>query len=92
MTVVRYISVVAVFARFFGGSVGDPAEIARAASEAAVHLKRYSFSTCWEERRRHPGDDLNGRCQQIEVSLSEMLIFRIAVPRGRRRDDPGHSA
>jgi len=71
------------FARFFGGSVGDPAEIARAASEAAVHLERY-FLDLLEERRRQPGDDLmslllqgqaDGQLTPEEVSSQCILLL-----------------
>ena len=71
------------YARFFGGSVGDPAEIARAASEAAVHLERY-FLDLLEERRRQPGDDLmslllqgqaDGQLTPEEVSSQCILLL-----------------
>ena len=71
------------YARFFGGSVGDPAEIARAASEAAVHLERY-FLDLLEERRRQPGDDLmslllqgqaDGQLTPEEVSSQCVLLL-----------------
>jgi cytochrome P450 PksS len=71
------------FARFFGGSVGDPAEIARAANEAAVHLERY-FLDLLEERRRRPGDDLmslllqgqaDGQLTPEEVSSQCILLL-----------------
>jgi cytochrome P450 PksS len=44
-------------ARFFGGTVGDPEQAARAANEANVQEERY-FLGLLEERRRRPGDDL----------------------------------
>lgn len=44
-------------ATFFGGTVGDPAESARAANAAALNLEGY-FRALLAERRRHPGDDL----------------------------------
>jgi cytochrome P450 PksS len=71
------------FARFFGGSVGDPEEIARAANEAAVHLERY-FLDLLEDRRRQPGDDLmslflqgqaDGRMTPEEVSSQCILLL-----------------
>jgi pimeloyl-[acyl-carrier protein] synthase len=71
------------FARFFGGSVGDPTEIARAANGAAVHLERY-FLDLLEERRRQPGDDLmslllqgqaDGQLTPEEVSSQCILLL-----------------
>jgi cytochrome P450 len=44
-------------ATFFGGTLGDPAEGARAANAAALNLEGY-FRALLAERRRHPGDDL----------------------------------
>jgi cytochrome P450 PksS len=44
-------------ARFFGGTVGDPEQAARAANEAHVQQERY-FRNLLEERRRQPGGDL----------------------------------
>src|SRR5262249_28401325 len=44
-------------ARFFGGAVGGPPEVAPAANEARVHRERY-FRGLLEERRRRPGRDL----------------------------------
>src|SRR5262245_4214497 len=44
-------------ATFFGGTLGDPVEGARAANAAALNLEGY-FRALLAERRRHPGDDL----------------------------------
>lgn len=44
-------------ARFFGGSVKDPAADALAANAAAVALERY-FLQLYEARKARPGDDL----------------------------------
>jgi cytochrome P450 PksS len=70
-------------ARFFGGAVGDPAEAARAANEAALGHERY-FHDLLEERRRHPGDDLmslllqgqaEGRLTAEEVTSQCILLL-----------------
>jgi cytochrome P450 PksS len=44
-------------ARFFGGTLGDREQDARAANAATLGLENY-FSALLEERRRKPGDDL----------------------------------
>lgn len=72
-------------ARFFGGSVGDPAADALAANDAAVALERY-FLGLYEERRRRPGDDLMslflageeaGRLTAAEV-VSQCILVLVA--------------
>ena len=70
-------------ARFFGGAVSDPAEAARAANEAIVHLECY-FRDLLQERRRRPGDDLmslllegqaEGRLTAEEVCSQYILLL-----------------
>lgn len=44
-------------ARFFGGTLGDPATDARAANDAIVGLEKY-FLRLLDQRREQPGEDL----------------------------------
>jgi cytochrome P450 PksS len=70
-------------ARFFGGAVGDPADAARAASQARLHQERY-FLDLLQERRRRPGNDLmslllegqaQGRLTEEEVCAQCILLL-----------------
>ncbi len=70
-------------ARFFGGTLGDPEQDARAASEASVRMERY-FADLLEERRKTPGDDLmslliegqnEGRLSAAEVCCQCILLL-----------------
>lgn len=70
-------------ARFFGGTVRDPAADALNANDAAIELERY-FLKLYDERRQRPGDDLMslflageeaGRLTASEVVCQCMLIL-----------------
>jgi cytochrome P450 PksS len=72
-------------ARFFGGTLGDPEQAARAANGAVVHLERY-FLDLLAERRTDPSDDLmtlllagqaEGRLSAEEV-CSQCILFLVA--------------
>lgn len=70
-------------ARFFGGTLGDPARDGRAANDAILGLEKY-FLTLLEERRRQPGEDLmslllagqaEGKLSAEEVCAQCILIL-----------------
>jgi cytochrome P450 len=58
-------------AKFFGGTLGDPEQDARAANDSALNMERY-FRALYDERRRRPGDDLMSSLiqEQAEGKLS----------------------
>jgi cytochrome P450 len=70
-------------ARFFGGSVGNPAEDALKANNASVEFERY-FLKLYDLRKQQPGDDLMslfqaaeeaGRLSTAEVAAQCQLIL-----------------
>ena len=70
-------------AQFFGMSLGDPEQAARASDAAAVKLEAY-FLALLEERRHKPGDDLmslllagqsEGKLRPEEVSAQCILLL-----------------
>jgi cytochrome P450 PksS len=63
-------------ARFFGGTMHDPAADALKANDAAVEFERY-FLKLYDERKRQPGDDLMSLFQAAEeagrLSAAEVI-------------------
>lgn len=70
-------------AKFFGATLGDPEQDARAANQASLRMERY-FADLLEERRKTPGDDLmslliegqnEGRLSAAEVCCQCILLL-----------------